>query len=207
MVTGDCIGAIAMTEPGAGSDLQGIRTTAVDDGDHWILNGSKTFITNGFNSDLVIVVAKTDKEAKGAHGISLLLVEAGTPGFEKGKKLKKMGMKAQDTSELFFEDCRVPKANVLGGDAGLNKGFYMLMKELPQERLLIADMAIASAEAVYEASRECVGTTACHVLLSCVVVFSVFCFLCSVFCVLFVFLFSFPASLSNRGARVRRAGM
>lgn len=153
MVTGDCIGAIAMTEPGAGSDLQGVRTNAVEDGDHWILNGSKTYITNGYNSDLVVVVAKTDKEAKGAHGISLLLVEAGMPGFEKGRKLKKMGMKAQDTSELFFEDCRVPKSHVLGGEKGLNKGFYMLMSELPQERLLIADMAVASAEAIYEATR------------------------------------------------------
>ena len=156
MVTGECIGAIAMTEPGAGSDLQGVRTNAVLDGDHWILNGSKTFITNGYNSDLVIVVAQTNKEAKGAHGISLFLVEAGMPGFSKGRKLKKMGMRAQDTSELFFEDCRVPKANVLGGDGGLDKGFYMLMQELPQERLLIADMAVASAEAVYEATRECV---------------------------------------------------
>ena len=153
MVTGESIGAIAMTEPGAGSDLQGVRTNAVLDGDHWVLNGSKTYITNGFNSDLVIVVAKTDKDAKGAHGISLLLVEEGMEGFNKGQKLKKMGMRAQDTSELFFEDCRVPKENVLGGEEGLNKGFYMLMSELPQERLLIADMAVASAEAIYEATR------------------------------------------------------
>ena len=153
MVTGESIGAIAMTEPGAGSDLQGVRTNAVLDGVHWVLNGSKTYITNGFNSDLVIVVAKTDKDAKGAHGISLLLVEEGMEGFNKGQKLKKMGMRAQDTSELFFEDCRVPKENVLGGEEGLNKGFYMLMSELPQERLLIADMAVASAEAIYEATR------------------------------------------------------
>lgn len=153
MISGECIGAIAMTEPGAGSDLQGVRTNAVDNGDHWVLNGSKTFITNGYNSDLVIVVAKTDKDAKGAHGISLLLVEDGMEGFSKGRKLKKMGMKAQDTSELWFEDCIVPKENVLGGAEGLNKGFYMLMNELPQERLLIADMGIAAAEAIFEATR------------------------------------------------------
>lgn len=151
MVTGDCIGAIAMTEPGAGSDLQGVRTTAKKDGDDWILNGSKTYITNGYNCHACIVVAKTDTEAKGAHGISLFLVDADTPGFHKGQRLKKMGLKAQDTSELFFEDCRVPDSALLGG---LNKGFYLLMNELPQERLLIADMAVAAAESCYELTRE-----------------------------------------------------
>eukprot|EP00294_Goniomonas_avonlea_P011103 CAMPEP_0114552474 /NCGR_PEP_ID=MMETSP0114-20121206/7142_1 /TAXON_ID=31324 /ORGANISM="Goniomonas sp, Strain m" /LENGTH=381 /DNA_ID=CAMNT_0001737349 /DNA_START=105 /DNA_END=1250 /DNA_ORIENTATION=- len=149
MVSGESIGAIAMTEPGAGSDLQGVRTTAVADGDDFIINGSKTFITNGALADVVIVVAKTAPE-KGAHGISLFLVEAGMAGFKKGQKLKKLGLRAQDTSELFFEDVRVPKENLLGE---LNKGFYYLMQELPQERLLIADIAQSSAEACYEWTR------------------------------------------------------
>lgn len=149
LASGECIGAIAMTEPGAGSDLQGVRTNAVKDGDDYILNGSKTYITNGFHSDVVIVVAKTDAE-KGAHGISLFLVDANMPGFSKGKKLKKMGMRAQDTSELFFEDVRLPKSALLGKE---NHGFYYLMQELPQERLLIADMGLASAEAVFEQTR------------------------------------------------------
>ena len=113
MIKGDCISAIAMTEPGAGSDLQGIRTSAVKDGDHYIINGSKTFITNGWMSDLVIVVAKTDPN-KGAKGISLFAVETTTPGFKKGKKLSKMGQKAQDTAELFFEDMRVHKSALIG---------------------------------------------------------------------------------------------
>jgi len=126
--------AIAMTEPGAGSDLQGVKTTAVLDGDEYVINGSKTFITNGFLADLVIVVAKTDPKA-GAKGTSLFLVEANTPGFEKGKRLEKVGMKAQDTSELFFQDVRVPKENLLG-QAGA--GFAYLMQELPQERLTVA---------------------------------------------------------------------
>lgn len=149
LCSGDLISAIAMTEPGAGSDLQGIRTTAVKDGDDWILNGSKTYITNGYHSDVVIVVAKTDPE-KGAHGISLFLVEEGMPGFQKGNKLNKLGMKAQDTSELFFEDVRLPQSSMLGKEGS---GFYYLMQELPQERLLIADMGIASAEAVFEETR------------------------------------------------------
>jgi len=152
MVSGECIGAIAMTEPGAGSDLQGVRTNAVlsDDGTHYVLNGSKTFITNGAMADVVVVVAKTDTEGKAAHGISLLLVETGMEGFSRGKNLKKMGMKAQDTSELFFEDVKIPVENVLGE---ANKGFYMLMHELPQERLLIADMAVAASEAAFEWTR------------------------------------------------------
>ena len=136
MAKGKIITAIAMTEPGAGSDLQGIRTYAKKDGDDWILNGSKTFITNGQNADLVIVVAITNPEAKiAAHGISLFLVEAGMEGFKKGQNLKKMGMKAQDTSELFFEDVRLPTSSILGGEKGLNRGFLYLMNELPQERL------------------------------------------------------------------------
>ncbi len=145
-ITGEIITAIAMTEPGTGSDLQGIKTTAVLDGDEYVINGSKTFITNGQQADLVIVVCKTDTAA-GAKGISLLLVEAGTPGFEKGSNLEKIGMKAQDTSELFFQDVRVPKANLLGDEGA---GFVYLMQELPQERLSIAIGAMASCESILE---------------------------------------------------------
>ncbi|MEH6485885.1 MULTISPECIES: acyl-CoA dehydrogenase family protein [Pseudomonas] len=143
MVTGEMVTAIAMTEPGAGSDLQGVKTTAVLDGNDYIINGSKTFITNGYLADLVIVVAKTDPKA-GAKGTSLFLVEANTPGFTKGQRLEKVGMKAQDTSELFFQDVRVPKENLLG-QAGM--GFAYLMQELPQERLTVGIGAIASAQA------------------------------------------------------------
>lgn len=143
LASGEMISAIAMTEPGAGSDLQGVKTTAVLDGDEYVINGSKTFITNGYLADLVIVVAKTDPKA-GAKGISLFLVEAGTPGFDKGKRLKKVGMKAQDTSELFFQNVRVPRENLLG-QAG--QGFVYLMQELPQERLTVAVAGLAAAEA------------------------------------------------------------
>ncbi|WP_165671709.1 acyl-CoA dehydrogenase family protein [Metapseudomonas otitidis] len=143
LVSGELVTAIAMTEPGAGSDLQGVKTAAVLDGDHYVINGSKTFITNGFLADLVIVVAKTDPKA-GAKGTSLFLVEADTPGFSKGKRLEKVGMKAQDTSELFFQDVRVPKENLLG-QAGM--GFAYLMQELPQERLTVGVGALASADA------------------------------------------------------------
>ena len=142
MATGEMVTAIAMSEPAAGSDLQGIKTTAVRDGDHYVINGSKTFITNGYLSDLVIVVAKTDPAA-GAKGTSLLLVEAGMPGFSKGRKLKKVGMKAQDTSELFFDNVRVPAENLLGEEG---MGFIYLMQELPQERLSVAVNAIAATE-------------------------------------------------------------
>jgi acyl-CoA dehydrogenase len=145
-VSGETITAIAMTEPGAGSDLQGIRTTAVDKGDHYVLNGSKTFISNGAMADLVIVVAKTDPEA-GHKGISLLVVERDMPGFERGRNLAKVGMHAQDTSELFFDDVEVPKDNLLGEEGG---GFIYLMQNLPQERLSIAMMAAAACEAVLE---------------------------------------------------------
>jgi alkylation response protein AidB-like acyl-CoA dehydrogenase len=141
---GELITAIAMSEPAAGSDLQGIQTTAVRDGDGWLLNGSKTFITNGINSDLVIVVAKTDP-SKGAHGISLLMVERGMPGFERGRNLEKVGLKAQDTSELFFSDVRVPLTNLIGEE---NRGFIHLMDNLPQERLSIAVGAVAASERV-----------------------------------------------------------
>jgi acyl-CoA dehydrogenase len=143
LVSGELVTAIAMTEPGTGSDLQGVKTTAVLDGDEYVINGSKTFITNGWLADLVIVVAKTDAKA-GAKGISLFLVDAKTPGFSKGKRLEKVGMKAQDTSELFFQDVRIPKANLLGKEG---MGFVYLMQELPQERLTVGVGAIASAEA------------------------------------------------------------
>jgi alkylation response protein AidB-like acyl-CoA dehydrogenase len=143
MATGEWIGAIGMTEPGAGSDLQGIRTSAVRDGDTWVLNGAKTFITNGINSDLVIVVARTDPQA-GSRGISLLVVERGMPGFTRGRKLDKIGMHAQDTAELFFDDVRVPAANLLGREGG---GFVHLMERLPRERMSIAIMALASVRA------------------------------------------------------------
>jgi acyl-CoA dehydrogenase len=145
-VSGETITAIAMTEPGAGSDLQGIRTTAVDKGDHYVLNGSKTFISNGILADLVIVVARTDAEA-GHKGISLLVVERGMAGFERGRNLDKMGLKAQDTAELFFDDVQVPKENLLGEEGS---GFVSLMTNLPQERLSIATMAAAACEAVLD---------------------------------------------------------
>ena len=140
---GDIVTAIAMTEPGSGSDLKGVRTAAVRDGDGWRLNGTKTFITNGIHSDLVIVVAKTDPAA-GARGISLLVVERGMEGFRRGRKLAKAGMHAQDTAELVFEDVHVPEANLLGELGG---GFGHLMHNLPQERLSIAVVAVAAAQA------------------------------------------------------------
>mmetsp|Transcript_90965 Transcript_90965/g.259638 ORF Transcript_90965/g.259638 Transcript_90965/m.259638 type:complete len:434 (+) Transcript_90965:257-1558(+) len=149
LVSGEWIGALGMTEPAAGSDFANIKTVAVKDGDDYIINGSKVFITNGWLCDVVIVCAKTDT-GKGAHGVSLFIIEDGMKGFVKGNKLNKMGMKAQDTSELFFEDLRVPASAMLGPE---NKGFYCVMNELPQERLLIADMGVASAEAVFEQTK------------------------------------------------------
>ena len=143
--SGETITAIAMTEPGAGSDLQGVRTTAVRDGDSYVLNGSKTFITNGIHADLVIVVAKTDPSA-GAHGTSLVVVERGMKGFERGRNLDKVGLSAQDTAELHFDDVRVPADNLLGAEGG---GFVALMENLPQERLSIATTAAAGAEAAF----------------------------------------------------------
>jgi alkylation response protein AidB-like acyl-CoA dehydrogenase len=145
-VSGEIITAIAMTEPGAGSDLQGVRTTAVDKGDHYILNGSKTFISNGIHADLVIVVARTDPDA-GHKGISLLVVERGMEGFERGRNLEKIGMHAQDTAELSFTDVVVPKENLLGEEGS---GFISLMMNLPQERLSIACMAAAAIENTLE---------------------------------------------------------
>jgi len=146
MVTGEVITAIAMTEPGAGSDLQGVRTTARLDGNHYVINGSKTYITNGQNADVVIVVAKTDP-TQGARGISLFLVDAGTPGFARGRNLDKVGQPDADTSELFFDEVRVPASAMLG-EAG--RGFYYLMGQLPQERLQIAVTAQAAAQRAFD---------------------------------------------------------
>lgn len=147
LVSGEMITAIAMSEPGAGSDLQGVKSTALKDGDSYILNGSKTFITNGQLADLVIVVVKTDPK-EGAKGTSLLLVETNSEGFEKGQNLNKVGMKAQDTSELFFQDVKVPVSNLIGPMEG--QGFFQLMQELPAERLQIGLTAVASAEAAWQ---------------------------------------------------------
>ncbi|WP_083197727.1 acyl-CoA dehydrogenase family protein [Rhodococcus sp. 008] len=146
--SGELISAIAMTEPGTGSDLQGIKTRAVRDGDDWILNGSKTFITDGINADIVIVVACTDPDI-GAQGFSLFFVERGMPGFERGRNLDKIGLKPQDTAELSFTDVRVPASNMLGEEG---MGFLYLMKNLPQERLSIAVVAAAVMESVLEST-------------------------------------------------------
>jgi acyl-CoA dehydrogenase len=143
MASGDMIGAIAMSEPGAGSDLQAVKTTALRKGSGYVVNGSKTFITNGWNCDLVIVVAKTDP-AKGAKGTSLVVVDTSMQGFTKGRRLKKMGLKGQDTAELFFDNVEVPAENLLGQE---NNGFIYLMQELPWERMQIAIAAAAKAEA------------------------------------------------------------
>lgn len=162
-LTGDIITAIGMTEPGAGSDLASIQTTAIRDGDDYIINGEKTFITNGYSADLVVLVCKTDPKANPPHrGISLFVVEAGTSGFKKGKKLRKIGQHANDTSELIFEDVRVPRTNLLGEEG---KGFYYLMEKLQQERLLVAIQCMASAEKMLELTidyvkqRQAFGTT------------------------------------------------
>ena len=157
MATGEMIGAIAMSEPAAGSDLQGIKATAIwqpgpsgsEAEGSYLLNGSKTFITNGWHADVVVVVAKTNPAA-GGKGTSLLLVERGMPGFSVGKRLKKMGMKAQDTAELFFDNVRVPAANLLGGPDYENRGFICLMEQLPWERLQIAISAVAAAQAAID---------------------------------------------------------
>ena len=145
MVSGECIGAVAMTEPGAGSDLQGIRTTAKRDGDHYVINGSKTFITNGLHCDMVIVVARTNLEVSGARGTTLFIVDTDTPGFQRGRNLEKIGLHASDTSELFFEDVRVPASAILGE---LDRGFAVLMGELQRERLTLAIAGVAAAEGV-----------------------------------------------------------
>ena len=145
MVSGECVGAVAMTEPGAGSDLQGVRTSAKRDGDDYVINGSKTFITNGQHCDMVIVVARTNLEVSGAKGTTLFMVDTNTPGFSRGRNLEKIGLHASDTSELFFEDVRVPASAILGE---LDKGFSVLMGELQRERLALAIGAVAAAEGV-----------------------------------------------------------
>ncbi|MFK0288121.1 acyl-CoA dehydrogenase family protein [Streptomyces sp. NPDC090499] len=145
VIAGETICALALSEPAAGSDLKGIRTTARRDGDEWVIDGSKTFITNGILADLVVVACKTDPDA-GHKGISLLVVERGAEGFERGRKLDKVGMKAQDTAELFFRDVRVPAENLIGQEG---RGFYHMMGNLPTERLAIAVAALASAERAF----------------------------------------------------------
>ena len=148
MATGELIAAIAMTEPGAGSDLQGVTTRAIRDGDAYVINGAKTFITNGYMADLVCVVAKTEP-GTGAKGVSLVMVEtADLPGFRRGRILEKIGQKAQDTTELFFDDVRVPAANLLGAEEG--RGFYQLMAQLPYERTILAVAAVAAIELAVE---------------------------------------------------------
>ncbi len=147
MATGACVAALGMSEPGGGSDLQAIKTFAQLDGDDFIINGSKTFISNGFHADIVILVARTDRDAKPAAGISLIIVPTDTPGFKLGKNLAKMGCHSADTMELFFEDVRVPRANLLGE---LNQGFYATQIELPRERLTVAAGAVGACEGVLE---------------------------------------------------------
>lgn len=149
-VTGEMITAIAMTEPGTGSDLQGIKTSAVREGDHYVVNGSKTFISNGINADFVIVACKTDPEA-GAMGVSLIVLERGMEGFERGRNLDKMGLKAQDTAELFFDNVRVPVENLLGTEG---HGFIQLMEKLPQERLTISVVAAAACRTMIDMTLE-----------------------------------------------------
>ncbi len=150
MAAGEWIGAIAMSEPGAGSDLQSVKTSAIRKGDKYIVNGSKTFITNGWNADLVIVVAKTDP-SKGAKGTSLVVVDTGMKGFSKGRRLKKMGLKGQDTAELFFDNVEVPAENLLGEEGS---GFIYLMQELPWERMQIAIGAVSKTEAAIEWTKD-----------------------------------------------------
>ncbi|MGH3863808.1 acyl-CoA dehydrogenase family protein [Actinokineospora sp.] len=150
MASGEWVGAIAMTEPGTGSDLQNIKTKAVRDGDEYVVNGAKTFITNGGQADVIIVVAKTDP-TKGAEGTSLIIVEADQPGFRRGRVLDKVGLKAQDTAELFFDDVRLPASNLLGEEG---QGFVYLMERLPQERLAIAVVAAAACERVLDLTTE-----------------------------------------------------
>ena len=151
--SGELIGGIAMTEPGTGSDLQGIQTTAVRDGDEWVIDGAKTFITSGINADVILVVARTDAGA-GSRGFSLIAVERDTPGFTRGKQLRKIGLHAQDTAELFFDGCRVPLTNLIGEEGS---GFQHLMGELPLERLSLGVSSIAHARAALRWTQEYVG--------------------------------------------------
>ncbi|MEH6588557.1 MAG: acyl-CoA dehydrogenase family protein [Halioglobus sp.] len=151
MVSGECVGAVAMTEPGAGSDLQGLRTTAKRDGDDYIINGSKTFITNGQHCDVVIVAARTNTEVSGAKGTTLFMVDSDTPGFQRGRNLEKIGLHPSDTSELFFEDVRVSADAILGQ---VDRGFAVLMGELQRERLALAIGAVAASEGILKATVE-----------------------------------------------------
>ena len=154
MASGEIVSAIAMSEPGTGSDLQAVATTAIDQGDHYLLNGQKTFLTNGMTANLICVVAKTDPSEK-SRGISLIMVETDTVdgnGFSRGRNLEKLGLKAQDTAEIFFEDVKIPKENLLGTTEG--KGFVQLMEQLPQERLIIAAGACAATEAALRITSE-----------------------------------------------------
>jgi acyl-CoA dehydrogenase len=155
LASGEAVGAIAMTEPGTGSDLQGIKTKAIREGDEYVVNGSKTFITNGVQADVVVVAVKTNPE-EAAAGISLVIVPAGLPGFTKGTALNKIGMKGQDTCELFFEDVRIPASNLLGTEEG--QGFIQLMTQLPQERLIVAVGCVAAMEAMVDLTLEYVHT-------------------------------------------------
>lgn len=157
MASGELITAVAMTEPGAGSDLAAMRTTAIREGDHYVVNGTKTFITNGINSDVIILACKTDPTER-HKGMSLLVVERGTPGFERGRVLRKIGQHSQDTAELIFNDAKVPAANLLGAEG---TGFQQLVKHLPQERLSIAVLAVAQAQAAFDWTLEyCKSRTA-----------------------------------------------
>ena len=151
MISGECVGAVAMTEPGAGSDLQGMRATAKPDGDDYIINGSKTFITNGQHCDLVIVAARTNLEVSGAKGTTLFMVDTTNPGFQRGRNLEKIGLHASDTSEMFFEDLRVPASTILGE---LDRGFMVLMGELQRERLALAICGVAAAEGILAEATE-----------------------------------------------------
>lgn len=151
IIAGKKITAICVTEPGAGSDVAGIRTRAVQDGNDWVINGSKIFITNGVHGDLYFVAAKTDPAAKGSRGISMFIVEKGAPGFSIGRSLKKHGWRSSDTAELFFDDVRVPQANMLGE---LNKGFYAVMKNFQHERIMLAAMAVGEAQKALEITLE-----------------------------------------------------
>ena len=147
LIRGETVCAVAVTEPDAGSDVAGIRTRAVRDGDHWVINGSKMFITNGVHGDLYFVGAKTDPTAKGSRGISIFIVEKGTPGFRVGRALKKSGWLCSDTAELVFENCRIPAANLLGG---VNKGFYQIMRNFQNERMVIGAQAMGEAARAIE---------------------------------------------------------
>ena len=149
LCAGRSVAAVAMTEPGAGSDLKGITTTAIRDGESYVLNGAKTFISNGILADVVVVAAKTDPSA-GSRGISLLVVERGMPGFERGRRLHKVGLAAQDTAELFFEGVRVPRANLLGEEGA---GFGYLMRNLVRERLSVSVTAVASMRRAFDSAR------------------------------------------------------